>query len=74
LAALATEETTQHSTDHISNERCCKSCQTEHNAFSILIRVPVPTQCRTLGASASFVPTNRNEFCAADHGGLALDV
>jgi len=30
LATLATEETTQ----HISNERCRKTCESEHSAFS----------------------------------------
>jgi hypothetical protein len=47
LATLAAEETTQ----QISNERCCKTCEREHSAFSILIRVPAPTQCQTSGAS-----------------------
>jgi hypothetical protein len=35
LVTLATEETTQHSTDHISNERGCETCEREHSAFSI---------------------------------------
>jgi hypothetical protein len=54
LVTLAAEETTQHSTHHISNERCCKTCESEHSAFSILIRVPAPTQCRTPGALLFF--------------------
>jgi len=74
LVTLATEETTQHTAHHISNERCCKTCESEHSAFSILIRVPAPTQCQTLGALLFFVPTNRNELRAADHGCLADDV
>jgi hypothetical protein len=54
LVTLATEETTQHSTNHISNERCCETCESEHRAFSFLIRVPAPTQCQTSGALLLF--------------------
>jgi hypothetical protein len=74
LVTLATEDTTQHTADHISNEGCCKTCQSEHSAFSFLKRVPALTQCQTPGASLLVMPANRDELRAADHGCLAHDV